>query len=221
MFLETYSRHAAAWGAAIFEGLLTTLQLAAGGFLLALIIGVLVAVARLSRSKLARALAGTYVELLRGIPTLVVLFVIYFGLPEFGIVLDTVPAGILGLGIGAGGYAAEIIRGGLQSIHFGQREAAVASGLRPVQVWHYILLPQGLRLVLAPLCNLLVVVVKDSSLCALITAPELTLVGKDLSSSYFLPLQVYVLVGLAYLAVTMPLDAIGRSLEERLRINRR
>ncbi len=219
-FFDTYARYGADWGPQIVAGLATTLALVAGGFTLALIIGLVVAVGRQSSLLTLHLICGFYVELLRGIPTLVVLFVIYFGLTDVGIVLDAVPAGIVGLGIGTGGYAAEIIRAGLVSIHFGQREAAVASGLSPFQVWRYILIPQAFRIVLAPLCNLLVIVVKDSSLCALITAPELTLMGRDLASSTFLPLQVYLLVGFAYLLTTVPLDTLGRVLEERLRHSR-
>jgi His/Glu/Gln/Arg/opine family amino acid ABC transporter permease subunit len=213
MFIEVYIRHGLEWAPEILTALWTTLSLSLMAFSLSLAIGIVVAAGRLGRSSVFRVVCRGYVEMLRGIPTLVILFLLYFALPQFGLVMDAFWAGVIGVAIGTGGYAAEVVRAGLVSIHFGQREAALAAGLTPLQALRYVLLPQALRIVLPPLCNLLVIVVKETSLCALISVPELTLAGKDIASATFLPMQIYLLVGLAYLSITVPLDVVARSLE--------
>jgi ABC-type amino acid transport system permease subunit len=116
---------------------------------------------------------------------------------------------------------AEVLRGGLNSVHRGQREAALAAGLPPYKVFTNIVLPQALRVMLPPLLNCYVSLLKDSSLCALIATDELMLTARAMSSEYFLPLHIFVLVGLFYFAIAFPLSMFSRLLAKRLSRGRR
>ena len=116
-------------------------------------------------------------------------------------------------GLSMGGYIAEVFRAGFQAIHSGQREAALAVGMTPLKSFRYIMLPLAVRIVLPPMLNMLILLLKDSSLCALITTPELLLTAKDLASMSFLPMHLYLLVGVVYLALSLPMSVyctIGR-----------
>jgi len=128
---------------------------------------------------------------------------------------------VLGLGLHGAAYVAEILRGGLQSIHKGQREAGLAVGLSPQQVFVRVVFPQALRTMLPPLVNTYVALLKDSSLCALIATDELMLAARAMSSEYFLPLHIFLLVGLFYFAIAFPLSMLSRVLERRLARGRR
>ena len=169
------------------------------------------AAGRLSRNRLLRRLAFAYVEIARGVPALVILLLIYYGLEPFGVVLDAVPAAIIGLGLSAGGYIAEIFRAGIEATHRGQREAALSIGMTPLQTYRFILIPQALRVAMPPLVNALISVLKDSSLASLISAPEIMLRAKDISSSDFLPLHILVFAGAIYLLLALPLSFGGSS----------
>lgn len=118
-------------------------------------------------------------------------------------------------------YVAEILRGGLQSVHGGQREAGLAVGLTPRRVFLHVTLPQALRVMLPPLLNSYVALLKDSSLCALIATNELMLAAKAISSEYFLPLHIFILVGLLYFAIAFPLSMLSRWMERRMAQGRR
>lgn len=216
-FLQVYVRYWDEWWPQLLEAAQFTIWLTVFGFLLAVCLGVLLAVGKLSRNVLIRRFSTAYIEFTRGIPTLALLFLLYFALPQIGIVLDEFVVGFIGLGMIAGGYIAEIFRAGIQAMHKGQREAALSVGMTPVVAFRYIILPQATRIVLPPLVNMLIVVLKESSVCALISAPELTLRAKDLATYTFLPMNVYLLVGLIYLALAWPLSLAARTLERRLR----
>jgi len=149
------------------------------------------------------------------------LLALYFGLPPLGLTLNGFCAGVLGLGLHGAAYVAEILRGGLGSVHKGQREAALAVGLLPRQAFVYVTLPQAMRVMLPPLLNTYVALLKDSSLCALIATNELMLTARAMSSEYFLPLHIFLLVGLFYFAIAFPLSMVSRLLERRLGRGRR
>ena len=213
-FFAAYPEHWADWSHVMGKAVVVTLEITAGGFGLGLAIGTLVAMGRLGAQPLLRRAASAYVEIARGVPALVILFLIYFGLVPLGIVMDAVPAAILGLGLSAGGYIAEIVRAGLEATHRGQREAALSIGMPPLMIYRYILMPQALRVALPPLINTLVSVLKDSSLASLISAPEIMLRAKDISSSDFLPLHILVWAGALYFLLALPLS-IGAGIAER------
>ncbi|MCP5072860.1 MAG: amino acid ABC transporter permease [Rhodobacteraceae bacterium] len=215
-FLSVYGENWSTWQPQVISAIWVTLGLTFFGYILALAIGLLVALGRMSNSAILRGFSKGYVEFTRGVPTLVILFLIYFGLPNFGIVFDAFWAGVIGLGIGMGGYIAEVFRSGLQAIHFGQREAALAVGMTPFQSFRYIMLPLAIRIVLPPMLNMLILILKDSSLCALITAPELMLMAKDLASTTFLPMHLYLLAGVIYLALSLPMSFVARRVEARM-----
>ena len=216
-----YAEHGAEWLSALAPAARTTASLTLAAFALAILLGGAVSAMRLSPLAAVRQAARCYVELVRAIPVLAILFLIYFGLPGIGIVFDPFSAGVLGLAVSSSAYVAEILRAGLGALHRGQREAALAIGMKPVTMYRTIILPQVLRISLPALLVTLISLLKDSSLCALITVNELTLGGRTLSTEYFLPLAIFMLTGTIYFAIAWPLSLVSRRLERRLSRGRR
>jgi His/Glu/Gln/Arg/opine family amino acid ABC transporter permease subunit len=200
----------AEWMPQLLEAALATLQIMSLSFLLAATLGLPLALARL-RGGLG-GLARCYIEIVRGMPSLTLLFLIYFGLPSVGIALHAFQAAVLGLGIHGAAYLAEVYRAGIQAIHPGQREAAQMIGMRDRQVLRHVVLPQALRVVLPPMGNYAISLLKDTSVASLISAPELMLRARDLSSEYFMPMQIYLVVGAMYLCMAYPLSCVVRLL---------
>jgi polar amino acid transport system substrate-binding protein len=192
-----------------------TLGLSFAAFLLAVPIGLLLAVARVYGGTLSSAAARVYIELFRGTPVLLQLYVIYYGLAPY-YAFGPVEAAVLGLGLNYGAYEAEVYRGALLAIPRGQSEAARALGMSPVQSLRHVMLPQALRLALPPMTNDFVALLKDSSLVSAITVIELTkrmtIAGAELRG--------WLVPGLAcaalYLALSFPLAELARRLERRL-----
>lgn len=220
-FLATYGEKAPLWIPQIWAATKVTLAITTGSFVLGVLAGALVAMMVMSRNAVARNFALVYIEVTRGVPVLVILFLVYYGLVPMGIVMDAVPTAIISIGLCAAGYIAEIFRGAIQSIHRGQREAALAVGLTPFNIYRHIIFPQALRVAIPPLMNMLVALLKDSSLASLISAPELMLRAKDIASQDFLPLHVAMLVGVVYLALSIPLSALSAKIERRLNVGRK
>ena len=175
------------------------------------------ALGKLSHIAVVRAFCTAYIEVARGVPALAILFLIYFGLVPLGLVLDAFVAGFVGLGMSAGGYIAEVFRAGIQAIHKGQREAALAVGMTPVMSFRYIILPQAVRVVLPPLLNMLIILLKDTSICSLISTPELMLRAKDLAMMSFLPMHLFLLAGVIYFLLAWPLSLVTRRVEAHMR----
>lgn len=216
-FFKLYRTNWADWWPQLLTAAGYTLTLTAFAFLLAVVLGVALALARLSHRPALRRFARGYIEVMRGIPTLALLFLLYFGLPPLGILLDEFVAGFVGLGLISAGYVAEIFRGGIEAMHRGQREAALAIGMTPMQAFRRIILPQATRIVLPPLLNMLIVVLKDSSVCSIISTPELMLRAKDLATESFLPMHLYLLTGAMYFAMAAPMSILVRRLEVHMR----
>ncbi len=215
-FLSVYPQKWTTWGPLLLRAVQITLTVTVGAFAVALAVGVLIALARLSRSPVLSRVARVYIEIARGVPALVILLLLYFGLTPLGIVLNAVPTAILGLGLSTAGYVAEIIRAGIEATHRGQREAGMTIGMTSWQINRYIILPQATRISLPSLVNTLITVLKDSSLASLITAPELMLRAKAISSAEFLPMHILLLVGLIYLGLAVPLSLLSRLMERRM-----
>lgn len=220
-FLKTYLDYMPEWWPRLLEAARVTAEISTLGFLVALTLGALLLVMARSGSTPLRHFANGFVQLLRAVPLLALLLALYFGLPSFGITLSGYWAGILGLGLQGAAYVAEVLRAGLDSVHKGQREAALAAGLTPGQLFVSVVLPQAMRVMLPPMLNCYVSLLKDSSLCALIATDELMLAARAMSSEYFLPLHIFVLVGLFYFAIAFPLSMFSRVLARRLARGRR
>lgn len=220
-FFLVFQQYGAEWLPRLLQAAYMTAALSAAGFGMALAVGAaLVAMVR-SGKPLLRLAANTFIQAVRTVPLLALLLTLYFALPPLGITLSGFWAGVLGLGLHGAAYVAEILRGGLQSIHRGQREAGLAVGLTPHQVFVRVVFPQALRVMLPALVNTYVALLKDSSLCALIATDELMLAARAMSSEYFLPLHIFLLVGLFYFAIAFPLSMLSRVLERRLSRGRR
>lgn len=192
-----------------------TIQLAAFALAIGLVWGLVIALARRSHNAALRRAAGIYVQIFRGTPALIQLFLIYFGLAEFGVKLSSFQAAVLGLGLNTAAYMAEIYRAGIEAIARGQTEAALAIGMRPIQAMRWIVLPQAVRVVLPPIGNVMINLLKDTSVASLIAAPDLMLRAQDLSAEYFRPLEIYVMVGVLYFLMCFPLSLLLRHAERR------
>ena len=213
--MEVLSNYAD-WWPQILRGAIWTLRLMGMSFLLAAVLALPIALGRLSKSRTLRGLAHTYVEIVRGMPSLTLLFLIYFGLPSIGITLSAMEAAVLGLGLNGAAYVSEVYRSGIQAIEAGQREAAQMLGLRKIQVLRHVVLPQAFRIVLPPMGNYAISLLKDTSVASLISAPEMMLQARDLTTEHFMPLQIYTAIGLMYLAMALPLSFLVHRLEARL-----
>ena len=220
-FLSFYPSNWSDWWPQLVPSIVMTIELTIGAFGLAVVIGLALAFGKMSRNRLIKGLATSYVELARGIPALAILFLIYFGLVPLGIVLDAFVAGVVGLGMSAGGYFAEVFRAGIQAVHKGQREAAAATGMTPYMSFRWIILPQAMRIILPPMLNMLISLLKDTSLCSLISAPELMLRAKDLAMMSFLPMHLFLLAALIYFILAWPLSLLTRRVERRMRMSLR
>jgi His/Glu/Gln/Arg/opine family amino acid ABC transporter permease subunit len=193
-----------------------TLKMTALAYLVAVVAGLTIALARLSRRRMVAAVAGWYVELIRGTPALTQLFLIYFGLASVGIVLSAFTAAVIGLGLNYAAYMSEVYRAGIDAVHRGQREAALAIGMTNALAMRTIILPQAVRIIVPPMANYAVSLLKDTSVASLISAPELMLRARDLSSEYFMPMELYLLAGAMYLVMAYPLGKGARYLELRM-----
>ena len=190
-----------------------TLRMTAFAFLFAALLGLALAILRLAGGLTGR-LAFLYIEIVRGMPALALLFLIYFGL-SLGLVLNSFVAAVVAFGLNGAAYLAEVYRAGIQAVDPGQREAAQMLGLRRSQVMYEITLPQAVPVVLPPMCNYLVSLLKDTSIASLIAAPELMLRSRDLAGTYYLPMEFYLLAGAMYLIMAWPMMHGARRLERR------
>ncbi|MGQ5522732.1 amino acid ABC transporter permease [Chitinimonas sp. PSY-7] len=161
-------------------------------------------------------LLGLYVSAFRGTPLLVQVFVIYYGLPSVGVQLEPLPAGVLALSLNAGAYLAESLRGAIAGVPPGQWEAAASLGLRRSQALRYIIAPQALRLAVPSLGNTLISLIKDTSLVSVIAVTELMLATKELISTTFQPLPLYLAAAAIYWVLSVGLERVQRTLERRL-----
>ena len=201
----------------LLGGAAMTVEVTIGALAFALVAGLVVALARMSRWRVIRVVAGIYVELIRGTPALAQLFIIYFGLPDLGISPKPVTAAIIGLGINGAAYLAEIYRAGIEAIHKGQVEAALSLGMTPRRAMQYIILPQALRLMLPPITNFSILLLKDTALVSVIAAPEIMFFARNLVTETFQSMHVYLLAGMLYLCMTIPLSRLVARLERTRR----
>ncbi len=193
-----------------------TLKVTAGALVIALVLGIFVAVARISPLRLLSYPALIYTDIMRGTPALVQLFIIFFGLSDIGLEFDPVTAAMIGLGMNGAAYVGEIYRAGIEAIHRGQLEAALSLGMTPARAMRYIILPQAVRIVLPPLTNYAILLVKDTAIISTIAAPEVMFEARRLVQATFMHSisgQIYLLSALIYLAITLPMSHLVRRLE--------
>ncbi len=208
------------WAPEVFPFLIkasvVTLQVTAGSLALALVLGIFVAVARISSFKSLSYPALIYTDVMRGTPALVQLFIIYFGLSDLGLEFDPISAAIIGLGLNGAAYVGEIYRAGIVAIHRGQIEAALSLGMTPVRAMRYIILPQAVRIVLPPLTNYAILLVKDTAIISTIAAPEVMFEARRIVQATFMHSvsgQIYLMAALIYMAITLPMSYVAKRLE--------
>lgn len=200
------------------HGLFVTLWLSAAASLIGLIIGLITGLCRVSNNITLRQLSIFYIEIIRGTPLLVQIFIFYFFL---GTVLDIsrIVAGISALAIFAGAYVAEIIRAGIQSIPKGQMEAARSLGMNVPQAMIHIILPQAFKRILPPLAGQFISLIKDSSLVSVIAITDLTKSGREVITSTFATFEIWFIVALLYLLLTSVLSQVIAWVERRLAVS--
>ena len=199
----------------LIKGIIVTVQLAGVSSVLSILIGALTAIGRLSNSIAGRAIATTYLEIIRNTPLLVQLFMFYFVLaPIFGI--DRFWAGVLCLAAFEGSFAAEIIRGGIQAVARGQYEAGDATGLSKFNKYRYVIIPQALPLILPPLTGLLISLIKHSAIVSVIAVAELTTEGLNLISDTYMAFEIWFIVAGMYLVLTTSLSVLVNILEVKM-----
>ncbi|WP_421213561.1 amino acid ABC transporter permease [Aeromonas sp. 600479] len=197
-------------------GLIFTVPLTLITFVLGILLGLLVALARLYGPTPLVALVRFYVWLIRGTPLLVQLFLIFYGLPSAGIVLDTFTAAVIGFTLNIGAYSSEIIRATLAAIPKGQWDAAYSIGMNWPQVMWRVILPQAARIAVPPLSNTFISLVKDTSLAAAVTVPELFQAAQRLASVTYEPLILYIETAIIYLLFSSVLSTLQDRLERKL-----
>jgi polar amino acid transport system permease protein len=201
----------------ILQGAGATLGVSAASITIATVLALFGAVARLSNNALAQGISGFYVSVVRGTPLLIQIFLIYLGLPQIGqqlsmhgmpaigrlFILDAIPAGILALSLNYGAYMTEIFRAGLQSISYGQREAALAIGMTPMQVMRRIILPQAIRIIIPDAGNQFIAMQKDSALVSIMGVWEITFLAGRYARRDSKYIEMYLVAAAAYWILTI------------------
>jgi polar amino acid transport system permease protein len=199
----------------LLQGVGLTILVTLGSLLLSTILGLVWALLRVSGLRALSLLSAGLINIIRGIPIIVLLFYLYFVMPDFGITLTALQAAILGLGIAYSAYQAENFRAGIEAIDKGQIEAAQTIGMGWWLTMRRVVLPQAVKIVLPPYGNIMIMLLKDSSQASTITVAELALQGKLIASSTFKNTSVFTLVALMYLTMSIPLILLVRHFEKK------
>ncbi len=206
----------------LLKGAAVTLEITALSVGIGLLIGMIVGVARLSNYRLIRSLAAVYVDFIRGTPLLVQIFLVYFALPKLlGMRIDPFVAAVAACSINSGAYVAEIFRSGIQSIDKGQFEAAQALGLNWFQSMKFVIMPQAFKRIIPPLGNEFIAMLKDSSLVSVIGFEELTRTGQMIISRTYAVFEVWMVVAILYLIMTLCISRLVALLEKKFRNTKR
>jgi polar amino acid transport system permease protein len=213
--MEKFLRDATEFVPILLQGVGLTVLVTLGSLILSTLLGLLWALLRVSGIRALSGVSAGLINLIRGIPIIVLLFYLYFVMPDFGITLTASQAAILGLGIAYSAYQAENFRAGIEAIDRGQVEAAQAIGMGWGLTMRRVILPQAIRIVLPPYGNIMIMLLKDSSQASTITVAELALQGKLIASSTFKNTSVFTLVALMYLIMSIPLILLVRHFEKR------
>lgn len=207
----------AGW-ADLLRGALVTVEITACALSLGCMLGLLVGIGRLNpRRRWLYAVCTAYVSLIRGTPLLVQLFILFFGLPHFGLLLPAFLCGVLGLGVYSGAYVSEIVRGAIQSIDRGQTLAAQSLGMTPSVAMRQIVLPQAVVRMIPPLGNEFIALIKNSALVSLLTIHDVMHEGQKIISVSYRSLEVYLAIALVYFVLTGTVTLVLRHWEQKLR----
>jgi polar amino acid transport system permease protein len=212
--MQNFLRDATEFVPILLQGVWLTILVTIGSLVLSTILG-LWALMRVSGVRVLSGLSAGLINVIRGIPIIVPLFYLYFVMPDFGIALTALQAAILGLGIAYSAYQAENFRAGIEAIDKGQVEAAQTIGMGWWLTMRRVVLPQAVRIVLPPYGNIMIMLLKDSSQASTITVAELALQGKLIASSTFKNTNVFTLVALMYLTMSIPPILLVRHFEKR------
>jgi polar amino acid transport system permease protein len=201
------------------DGILVTFEVTVGSILLALVIGLIAGLGRVARNRFINGLASLYVEVIRGIPLLVQIFYIYYALGRF-VKVPPLASAIVAMAVCYGAYIGEVIRGGIQSIPKGQSEAALSLGMNRRQAMIHVILPQAVRVILPPVGNEFIALLKDSSLVSIIAVADLLRRGREFASESFTYFETYTVIALVYLIITLFLSKLIGMLEDRVNVGR-
>ena len=212
------------YGPLLFQAMGRTLLLALYGLLFACVIGMIVGIMSVLHNKPCRIIAMIFVNLIRGVPMIVLAYFIYFGVPYLfntilkfdSVTLSALQAGTICLALNCGAYMAEIIRAGIESVDIGQMEAARSLGLPYWRAMHRVVLPQAVRTMIPSIINQFIITLKDTSILSVIGFPELVNTAKNVVSKTFMSFQTWAIVGLMYLVVILILQQAAKILERRL-----
>ena len=206
----------------LLRGARATIEVTAASLALGCVLGLFGGLGRLDpKRRTLYAISSAYVLLIRGTPLLVQLFILFFGLPQFGVVLPAFACGVLGLGLYSGAYVSEIVRGAIQSIDRCQVLAAQSLGMTPAQAMRHVVLPQALVRMIPPLGNEFIALIKNSALVSLLTIPDLMHEGQKIIAVSYRSLEVYLAVAVVYLVLTGSTAWLLRRVEHRLGASRR
>lgn len=202
-----------------------TLLLALYGLFFACIIGMVVGIMSVLKSRVCRVIAAVFVNLIRGVPMIVLAYFVFFGVPYFWntilmlnpITLTALQAGTICLALNCGAYMAEIIRAGIESVDIGQMEAARSLGLPYWRAMHRVVLPQAIRTMIPSIINQFIITLKDTSILSVIGFPELVNTAKNVVAATFMSFQTWAIVGIMYLIVILLLQRAAKVLERRLK----
>ena len=205
------------------DGAWKTIMITMGAVGIGIFLGFIIGMGRIAKHRIFRWPADLYVEIIRGTPMLLQLYILYFGFPQVYTILtgaalrpDPFITGMIGLGINSGAYVAEIVRAGIQSIKKGQMEAARSLGLTHGQAMWYVILPQAFRVVLPPLGNEFIVLLKDSSLVSTFGYVELMRTARIIGTKYYAPFEPLIAVAVIYLVLTFTISRGVAYMERRL-----
>ncbi|MCR4877209.1 MAG: amino acid ABC transporter permease [Clostridiales bacterium] len=213
------------YGRLLMTAMGQTLLLALYGLFFACIIGLIVGIMSVLKNKACRVIAAIFVNLIRGVPMIVLAYLIYFGVPYLwntilgigGMTLTALRAGSICLALNCGAYMAEIIRAGIESVDPGQMEAARSLGLPYWRAMHRVVLPQAIRTMIPSIINQFIITLKDTSILSVIGFPELVNTAKNVISATFMSFQTWAIVGFMYLVIILLLQQAAKVLERRLK----
>jgi len=202
----------------LLDGLVISFQVTLVSLGIGLLIGVPAAFARVYGPKWLKRFVIAFIEVLRGTPVLVQLFLVYYGLPQFGVTFSAYTSAYIALGLNSGAYQTEYFRGAIQAISSGQMQAARSIGMTRLQAIRLVILPQAIRLVIPAWSNEVVSMIKISSILYLVAVPEMMTVARELYARYFNPFQTYITVGIFYLIIIGIIAFLLGLVEKRMKI---
>jgi polar amino acid transport system permease protein len=207
---------------ALATGAATTVEVTACSLVLGCVLGLMVGIGRLApQRRVVYGICTAYLTFIRGTPLLVQLFILFFGLPQFGIILPAFACGVLGLGVYSGAYVSEIVRGSIQSVDRGQMEAARSLGMPYRMAMRKVILPQAFVRMIPPLGNEFIALIKNSALVSLLTINDLMHEGEKIISVSYRSLEVYIAIAFIYLILTSATSLVLRKTEKSLRADGR